>query len=111
METTNGEAHARRGPFAEGARIRIADDVVSRCVFGETVMLRLETEEYFGLNGVGTRLWELVRHGTTFDDAVAVLADEYDADRRLVEADVHAVLTSLLASELVVLDADEGDRR
>ena len=46
-------------------RYRIPEDVVSREVGGEAVLLNLATGTYFGLDGVGTEIWNLLaREGT-----------------------------------------------
>ena len=39
-------------------KIQISPDVLSQEVNGETVLLDLEGESYFGLNEVGTRVWQ-----------------------------------------------------
>ena len=41
-------------------RYRIPEDVVSREVGGEAVLLNLATGTYFGLDGVGTEIWNLL---------------------------------------------------
>ena len=39
--------------------ITLSPDVISQEVSGETVLLDLESENYFGLDAVGTRIWQL----------------------------------------------------
>ena len=36
-------------------------EVISQEVSGETVLLDLESESYYGLDAVGTRIWQLIR--------------------------------------------------
>ena len=46
-------------------RYRIPEDVVSREVGGEAILLNLATGMYFGLDGIGTEIWTmLAREGT-----------------------------------------------
>ena len=78
------------------------DHVLSRKVSGETVLLSLDSEEYYGLDGVGTRLWELVEQGTTFGDAVTTIADEYEVEEDTVAGDLRQLLDDLLESNLVL---------
>ena len=47
-------------PLTEDSRLRPADGVLSRILGGEAVLVSLGSGEYFGLNAVGTRIWELV---------------------------------------------------
>ena len=43
--------------------IALSRQVISHEVSGETVILDLESECYFGLDAVGTRIWQLIRDG------------------------------------------------
>ena len=45
--------------LASGVRIR--NDVLSRDLQGEQVILDLNTGVYFGLDSVGTRIWQLIQ--------------------------------------------------
>ena len=92
-------------------RLMIAADVRSRRIADETVILHLDTEQYFGLSGVGSRLWELLGHGTDLDGAVDMLAAEYEVDPALVRTDVEVLLSNLMGSDLVVAAPEPGDTR
>jgi hypothetical protein len=108
VEKTTERPGATPSSFVAGHRLMVAEDVRSRRIAGETVILHLETEQYFGLSGVGSRLWELLGHGTDVEHAVNRLADEYEMDAALVRADVHALLSNLMGSELVVAVPESG---
>ena len=47
--------------FQTTDRFHISEEVLSQEVNGETVLLDLEGEAYFGLNEVGTRIWQLLQ--------------------------------------------------
>lgn len=81
--------------------LSIPDHVLSREASGETVLLSLADEYYYGLDGVGTRLWELIEAGTTFGAAVATLGTEYDVDPKVLRTDLRALLTDLHRRALV----------
>jgi hypothetical protein len=88
-------------------RLRIADDVVSRNLADETVLLKLDTGTYFGLDAVGTRLWHLVaEHGSTAQVIASLLA-EYDVDAPRLQQDVTALIDHLLAKGLLTTDAEQ----
>ncbi|MBT6125779.1 MAG: PqqD family protein, partial [Halieaceae bacterium] len=40
--------------------VTLSPDVISQEVSGETVLLDLNSEHYFGLDEVGTRIWQLI---------------------------------------------------
>lgn len=68
---------------------------------GHTVLLDYAGGQYYGLDEVGTRIWELVREGSTLGAIVDRLEAEYDAPRDVLEADASALLAELAARRLV----------
>jgi len=91
-------------------RLRPSPEALSQAVAGETVMLDLRSEKYFGLNSVGTRVWELLQET---DDVARIrerLLTEYDVDAARLDADLDDLLGRLLAAGLVTRppDAKEG---
>jgi len=87
--------------FLPADRFSIADDVLFQEVNGETVLLDLDGESYFGLNAVGTRVWQLLQSEHTVGDALDILSDEYDVGREKLESDVGELLTRLTEAGLV----------
>ena len=88
-------------------KIEISPDVLFQEVGGETVLLDLESEHYFGLDAVGTRIWSLIGEGVSVDDMVDTLLEEYEVERATLEADV-AELLSRLAEAGLIRFAEEG---
>ena len=91
--------------LTEVSALTVPDHVLSRKAAGETVLLNLDSEEYYGLDGVGDRLWGLLEGGTTFGQVIAALLDDYEVERAALEADVSALLADLADSGLVLIDA------
>lgn len=81
-------------------------DVVFRDLDGEAVILDLESGTYFGLNEVGTRVWQLVGEGRSEAEIVGTLARDYDATREVIAHDVARLLEQLRGRRLVVPDED-----
>lgn len=86
--------------------IEISPDVLFQEVGGETVLLDLESEHYFGLDAVGTRIWGLLGEGASVGAVVDTLLQEYEVERATLEADV-AELISRLAEAGLIRFADE----
>jgi hypothetical protein len=82
--------------------MKLSPDVVFRDLDGEAVILDLESGTYFGLNEVGTRVWQLVGEGRSEVEIVDLVASEYDADRATIAADVTRLLEELRTRRLVV---------
>jgi hypothetical protein len=84
--------------------IRISDDVVFRDLAGEAVILNLASGVYFGLDEVGTRMWQLLsEHG---DDAraLSLLLDEYEVDAAQLRQDFHQLIGQLRAKGLILVE-------
>jgi hypothetical protein len=91
--------------IAENSTLRIPDHVLSRRVGDETVLLSLSDERYYGLDGVGTRLWEIVGERRTFGATVDALLAEYEVERDVLTRDLTAVVLDLRANGLLIVDA------
>jgi Coenzyme PQQ synthesis protein D (PqqD) len=89
----------------ESTMIRVPTNVLARRAADETVLLDLTSETYFGLNAVGSRVWELAQPGASVGAVVTTLLEEFEVERDVLVADVAALLRSMAVSGLVVLDA------
>ncbi len=70
------------------SKLSIPPQVMSRLVGDETVLLDLSSGIYFGLDGVGKRIWESVTEGCNLGEIAAVIANEYEVDEAQAQADV-----------------------
>ncbi len=61
-------------------KLTIPPQVMSRLVGDETVLLDLASGMYFGLDGVGKRIWESISEGKSLGETVAVIVAEYEVD-------------------------------
>ena len=78
------------------------EGVVVTPLQGELVLLHLETSNYYGLDAVGAKAWEvLVTQGGTIADACTAIALEFDAEPPRIEADLFALLAALESAKLV----------
>ena len=82
-------------------------DVLFREIDNECVLLDLGSGTYFGLNEVGTRIWNLLREGLPEDEIVRTIAEEYESDDVTIRADVRRLLSELESRKLIV-DGGEG---
>jgi len=81
--------------------ITISKDVLSQELAGETVLLDLHSESYFGLDKVGTRVWQLLNEGREVSCLVDILLDEYEVERAVLEQDVAELLDRLSEAGLI----------
>jgi hypothetical protein len=88
----------------EKLSIRVSSGVLHQQIGQETVLLHPDSDEYFGLDAVGTRCWELLSSGVGIADIIAMLLEEYDVERSVLERDLERLLEALLDAGLVVVE-------
>ncbi len=89
------------------ATVRIADDVISRILEGEAVILGLATGTYFGLDAVGTRIWQLIEERGRVTEIMTGLVEEYEVEPEQCERDVLRLLGELKDRGLITLAGDQ----
>jgi len=89
-------------------KLKIPDDVMFRILGGEAVLLNLASGTYFGLDEVGTRMWQLMsEHGST-DKVVEAMLEEYEVAESVLQSDLDKLVKDLTDNGLVKLDAEEA---
>ena len=83
-------------------RLRPKVDVVCRRLGESAVLIDLETNGIFELNGTGFRIWELLLEGLTVETMVGRLQSEFGVERERATADVESLLARLREERLVV---------
>ncbi len=82
-------------------KITISQQAVTRQVGDETVILHLGAGTYFGLDPVGTRLWQLMGEGKSMAEIWEVMLEEYNVSREDLERDTMSLVEDLLANDLI----------
>lgn len=83
-------------------RFQVSDDVIAREVAGEMVLLDLASGLYFGLDPVGTRVWDKLSDApSTLAEVCDVIEAEYDAPRDQIERDVIALAEQFTQKNLI----------
>lgn len=91
--------------YAESAtRARIAGHVLVQDTGGEAVLLDLAGERYFGLNKVGTRIWQLLGETSSLEDIQSRLCTEFDASSERIRQDLVTLLGQLSAAGLITME-------
>jgi hypothetical protein len=90
-------------------RVAVPVHVLIRHLDGESVLLNLESERYFGLDATGTRMWELVTTQPSIDLAYGKLLEEFEVDPEQLRSHLKELLSGLVENGLLqVLPADVG---
>lgn len=86
-------------PFS--SRLKVPDDVLISGLQNESVILNLESEKYFGLDEVGTRMMSLLTTSESIEEAFELLLEEFDVDREVLRQDVISLVDHLVKLRLV----------
>ena len=68
---------------------------------GDLVMMSVDHGEYFGITGVGSRVWELLATPTTLPDIVRVICAEHAVEEASCRDDMQRFVDELVQLDLV----------
>ena len=87
-------------------RVAIPDDVLISNLQDESVILNLQSERYFGLDSIGTRILTVLTTSESIETAYERLLQEYDVDGQELREDLTALVADLVEKGL--LDISHG---
>lgn len=76
-------------------------DLVATELDGDIVMMHIKSGQYFGISGVGTRIWAMLDRPITLDDLTRGIVTEYLVDEQTCRKDIMAFVEALMAQEAV----------
>lgn len=82
-------------------RVAIPDDVLISNLQEESVILNLESERYFGLDSIGTRILTVLTTSESIETAYETLLREYDVNGQVLREDLLALVEDLAAKGLI----------
>jgi hypothetical protein len=82
---------------------QVNSSVLSTTIDQEAVLMSIEQESYFGLDSIGTRIWELLSlKSATIDELTSILMEEYDVDENTCRSDVKAFIDDMSERKLII---------
>ena len=84
-------------------RVAIHEDAVFRELDGEAVILQLDSGVYFGLDPVGTRLWQLIEAHGQLRPVYDAALQEFDVAPDVLERDLLELASGLVEKHLIVV--------
>ena len=85
-------------------RVKLPDDVLISNLQEESVILNLDSERYYGLDSIGTRMLSVLTTSDSIEAAYRTLVAEYDVDREVLKTDLLELVENLIAQGLLIRD-------
>ncbi|HEX6728514.1 MAG TPA: PqqD family peptide modification chaperone [Pyrinomonadaceae bacterium] len=87
--------------FSFNQRVKLSEDVLISDLQGESVILNVNSQRYYGLDKVGTRFLTLLSNSETIEQAFGTLLQEYDVEAAQLRVDLTELLADLREHGLV----------
>ena len=88
---------------------QVNNEVLSSKIDEEAILMSLEAESYFGLDPVGSRIWELLaEQPATTDELIGLLMQEYEVNETTCREHVEHFLDDMQANGLIKQIADSS---
>ena len=76
-------------------------DFIAADMDGDTVMMGVECGKYYGIGGVGSRVWEALAQPVSFGVLVRTICAEYAIDEATCQTDLRLFIEALRQNGLV----------
>jgi hypothetical protein len=93
--------HAAEPALLLDSTVTVMESLIGCDLAGEQVILDLKSGVYYGLDLVGSRIWQLIQTPTSVRKVRDTILEEYDVDAERCERDLLALLQELASRELI----------
>lgn len=87
-------------------RVSVPSDTLINVLGGESVLLSLKNQQYFGLDEVGTRMWNALTNSPSVEVAYESLLEEYEVEPETLRQDLYDLLERLAEQGLVEIQSE-----
>ena len=87
-------------------QISIPEAIYTQEVDDETILLDVESGKYFGLDPVGTRMWQLLRQHGLLRTVYETILAEYEVTPERLETDLIALAEKMVEKGLAEIKKD-----
>lgn len=88
-------------------QVTVPSDVLIRELDGESVILDLNSERYFGLDSVGTRMWVALSTSASIQTAYDALLTEYEVEADQLKHDLCTLVEQLAEQGLIKISSEQ----
>ena len=69
-------------------KITFSDTVFAQEVDGEMVLLDMNSENYFGLDEVGTSIWQAMQESGSLEEVYQAMLEQYEVEPEVLQKDL-----------------------
>ncbi len=84
-------------------KIIIPSSVFAQLVDDEMVLLDTESENYFGLDAIGTVMWQQLVENPWLDVLKSYMLEQYEVEEERLEKDIKIFVKRLVEHQLITL--------
>ena len=95
--------------LGKSVRFKVGDATISQRLQNEVVLLDLATQEYFGLDELGSQIWELILEGNDVDSVLSRILAAYDVTENTAREDLNQLILQLCVSGLLTPVMESGE--
>lgn len=81
-----------------------SDDVLEASMDDAMALMSMENGKYYGLNGVGKTIWELIENRIQFAAIIEELVSRFDVDKSTCEAEAKSFLIELAKRKVIIAE-------
>lgn len=85
--------------------VQRCDDVIQAEIDGELVMMNLINGDYYGLDKIASRVWEIIEHPKTVAEIIGQLLLEFNVQPEHCKKDIHTLLTHFHKHNIIIITA------
>jgi Coenzyme PQQ synthesis protein D (PqqD) len=88
--------------LADDTYLRRKEQVIAQENSGALVLFNMDDGQYYSLNEIGSRIWELCDGSRSVGQVVSSLGEEYDSPAEIIKSDALELLEELVLADLLV---------
>lgn len=88
-------------PITLNSRVVRSEDFITSTVDNDLVMMSLEKGTYYGLDAIGSHVWEHIAEPITIEDLCQKLTDQFEVEATQCQTDVLAFLNELQKEKMI----------
>jgi len=82
-------------------KMTIPSTVFAQEVDDEMVIMDTESENYFGLDAMGTQMWQILIENGSLENLKIKILEMYDVEENVLRQDIEVFISELLKNKLI----------